>query len=188
MSVIQNARVYMKWINETIRLDAIASTAKSRKVYRGQVYWCYFGVNIGSEQNEKRPCVILQNNIGNLSSPNTIVAPITHTNTKLPTVIPIDAKYNALGKLLLDGNVLLSHIKTVCKSRLDGYITDLTADEMKLVNEAVAKSIDLHTIFVKQEKQLSGQQAHIDNLTETIRLKDTEIAKLNEEISRLKNS
>jgi len=187
LSRIQNAKPYIKWINETVRLDSSSSSSKNRKVFRGQVYWCYFGVNISSEQNEKRPCVILQNNKGNLSSPNTIVAPITHTKTVLPTVVSIESKYDTLGNIILDGYVHLGHIRAVSKSRLDTYITDLTDREMKLVEEALASAVDFHTLIAKYKNQLSGQQKHIDNLTSTIKSKDEEIAALNERINTMKN-
>jgi len=188
LNIVQNAKLYIKWIAESVRLDALSAIAKNRKVFRGQVYWCYFGINIGSEQNEKRPCLIIQNNMGNLSAATTIVAPITHTKRDLPSVVPISDKYDNAGKLILDGNVLLGHIRAICKSRLSDYITNLTADEMKWVDEAVAKTVDIHTTFIKQEKQLARQQRHINNLTETICNKDFEIAGLKDEINKLKNN
>jgi len=145
-------------------------------------------VNIGSGQSEKRPCVILQNDKGNLSSPNTIVAPITHTRSTLQTVVPIADKHDSSGAIILDGNVLLGNIVTVCKSRLDSYITSLTTSEMKQVNEAIAKSIDIFALFQKLENQITGQQKHISNLTETIKSKDEEIASLRLEINRLQKN
>jgi len=195
MGAIQNAKQYLQWIYETVRLDSLANSARNRKVYRGQVYWCCFGTNIGSEQSDKRPCVIIQNDKGNLSSPNTIVAPITHTNSKLDIVVPISDKYDASGKLILDGHVLLGNILTVSKSRLETYITDLDKNEMKNVNEAISKSIGIFFLIQQLEKQIGGQQRHIDNLERDIkdkvnllitsekRIKDLEI-----EINTLKNS
>jgi len=195
MGAIQNAKQYLLWIYETVRLDSLADSARNRKVYRGQVYWCCFGTNIGSEQSDKRPCVIIQNDKGNLSSPNTIVAPITHTNSKLDIVVPISDKYDASGKLILDGHVLLGNILTVSKSRLETYITDLDKNEMKKVNEAISKSIGIF-FFIKQlEKQIEGQQRHIDNLERDIKDKDdllitseNRIKNLEIEVNTLKNS
>jgi len=46
-------------------------------VKKGFIFYCELGFNIGSEQGDKRPVVILQNNKGNSSSTTTIVAPIT---------------------------------------------------------------------------------------------------------------
>ena len=184
---IQNAKNYIQWISETIRLDATANNAKSRKVYRGQVYWCYFGINIGSEQSEKRPCVILQNDKGNLSSSNTIVAPITHSNSSLDIVIPISDKFDKSGNKILDGYVLLGNIATVSKARLENYITELTAIEIKKVNEAIAKSIDVYFLFQKYENQIKGQQNHIANLEATVKNKNEYIERLELEIKNLKN-
>jgi mRNA interferase MazF len=184
---IQDAKPYIQWINETVRLDALASIAKNRRVYRGQVYWCYFGINVGSEQSEKRPCVILQNNQGNINSPNTIVAPITHTKSTLATVVPIADKHDTSGKKVLDGHVLLGNITTISKSRLDSFITDLTTIEMHQINEAIAKSTDIYSLLLKYENQLKGQKKHIDNLMETIKEKDGIIASLEERIRNHEN-
>ena len=177
-SNIQNAKQYLQWIDETVRLDAISAHSSKRKVFRGQVYWCHFGINIGSEQSEKRPCVIVQNDKGNLSSPNTIVAPITHSKHKLPTVVAIADKFDAMGSIILDGNVLLGNIITISKARLGDYITDLTVDEMRLVNEAVAKSTDIYFLLARYEKKIKGLNTHIENLMNTMKEKDDMILHL----------
>jgi len=52
-------------------LNLISEQAKKRFVTRGQVYKCDLGVGIGSEMQKERPCVIIQNNIGNYKSGNT---------------------------------------------------------------------------------------------------------------------
>ena len=48
---------------------------------------CKLGIGIGSDM-QKEPCVIIQNNIGNQRSGNTIVAPITHDDSKYPFLVP----------------------------------------------------------------------------------------------------
>ena len=62
------------------------------------------------------PCIILQYNSANASSPNTIVAPITHTTSRLPIVVPIADQFDSTGKLILDGNVLLGNVTCVSTS------------------------------------------------------------------------
>ena len=62
----------LDWLKEKLRLDANSSSAKRRSVKRGQVYRCNFGCGIGSEMNKESPAVIIQNDIGNLHSGNTI--------------------------------------------------------------------------------------------------------------------
>ena len=107
--------------------NAIAPSAKNRIVYRGQVYRYNLDIGMGSEECKERPCVVLQYNSANRTSPNTLVTPITHTTSMLSIVVPIAEKKDSSGKLILDGNVLLSNIIRGSKARLSDYITDLSA-------------------------------------------------------------
>ena len=50
------------------------------------------GCGIGSEMQKERPALIIQNNIANLRSGNTIVIPITHDNSTLSCVASITHK------------------------------------------------------------------------------------------------
>ncbi|MBR7148060.1 MAG: type II toxin-antitoxin system PemK/MazF family toxin, partial [Firmicutes bacterium] len=68
----------LEWIRRKLYLETIASNARKRMVKRGQVYRCDFGIGIGSEMQKERPAIIVQNDIGNIHSSNTIVIPITH--------------------------------------------------------------------------------------------------------------
>ena len=68
---------YLEWLKNKLYLNAIATSAKNRIVYRGQVYRCNLGVGIGSEECKERPCVVLQYNSANRTSPNTLVTPLT---------------------------------------------------------------------------------------------------------------
>lgn len=135
---------YLDWLKQKIFLDSTSERAKSRVVSRGQVYYCYLGQGIGSEECKLRPCVVIQRDSGNRTSPNTIVAPITHTDSRLPIVVQVGEQRKDSGELLLDGNVLLGNIVTVSKARLGDYITNLTLEEMKRVDEAIAISTDIN--------------------------------------------
>ena len=141
MNSLQNAKEYIQWVSNSIKLDSAAVKSQKRMVYRGQVYWCWFGINIGAEMNKKRPCVIVQNRLGNLHSPNVIVAPITHSSADLDVVAPLENKYDANNNLILDGYVNLGNIVTVSKARLDTLITTLSRAEMELIDIASAKSM-----------------------------------------------
>lgn len=144
---IKRTKQYFEWMQNKLYLDIIAPKAKSRIVKRGHVYECQFGRCIGSEQEKNRPCVVLQCADGNRNSPNTIVAPITHTGAKLAIVVPIQPQYDQNGCLILDGNVLLGNIITVSKSRLGAEITKLTSTEMKSIEIAIIKSLELNHKF-----------------------------------------
>mgnify|MGYP001016554742 CR=1 FL=1 len=47
------------------------------KIRRGCVYWVDFDPVIGSEQGKRRPALVIQNNLGNLTSDTTVVIAIT---------------------------------------------------------------------------------------------------------------
>lgn len=157
---------YLEWLKDKLYLNASASTAQQRMVFRGQVYHCNLGIGIGSEECKKRPCVILQYNSANKTSPNTIVAPITHTPSTFPVVVPIADQYDTSGKLILNGNVLLGNIVCVSKARLGDYITDLTPNELKKIDNAIARSLDIRHHYDTLMNKYNDKLAYIEKLKE----------------------
>jgi len=97
---------------------------------------------IGSEQGGLRPVLIIQNNIGNLNSPTTIVAPITSQNgkAKLPTHVELPGKRCNLTKNSL---ILAEQVRTIDKTRLKEKICTLDDDLMEKVNKAIVISLGL---------------------------------------------
>lgn len=158
---------YLEWLKDKLYLNAIALSAKNRVVYRGQVYRCKFGIGIGSEECKERPCVILQFNSANRTSPNTLVAPITHTTSTLPTVVPIADKVDSSGKVILDGNVLLGNITCVSKARLGDYVTDLTPNEMKAVDKAISISLSINHYYQTLQNDYNDKSQYIEKLKES---------------------
>ena len=88
-------------------------------IRRGDIYYADLRPVIGSEQGGIRPVLIIQNDMGNKHSPTTIVAPITSVvkRNHMPTHVTIDV--DCLDEISI---VLLEQIRTIDKSRLDGYI------------------------------------------------------------------
>lgn len=182
-------------MKEKLYLNHRATNARTRKVTRGQVYRCNLGVGIGSEECKERPCVILQYDSANTTSPNTIVAPITHTTSTLKTVIPIDDKIDSSGAVILDGNVLLGNIVCVSKGRLGDYVTDLSTDEMKKVDEAISVSLGINHYFQTLKNEYDDKLVYIgklkakrDELTEECAKKQNVIEEMNTVMSRYKIS
>ncbi|MBM4463895.1 MAG: type II toxin-antitoxin system PemK/MazF family toxin [Chloroflexi bacterium] len=67
------------------------------EIKRGEIYWVNWNPLRGSEQAGIRPALIIQNDIGNKYSPNTIVASCTTTSRKShPFLVPIKAKESGL--------------------------------------------------------------------------------------------
>ncbi len=97
----------------------ILSISPTYMVKRGQVYRCNFGIGIGSEMQKERPAIIIQNDIGNMKSGNTIVIPITHDVSTLPCVASLTPQYESDGiTLKLDGQANTSNIMCVSKARI----------------------------------------------------------------------
>ncbi|MEG0691784.1 MAG: type II toxin-antitoxin system PemK/MazF family toxin [Oscillospiraceae bacterium] len=113
-----------------------------RTYLRGDLYYANLGRGIGSEQQGRRPVVIIQNNVGNKHSPTVIVASITSKigiKSKLPTHYYIGAENG----LELPSVALLKQLRTIDKHRLESYIGRLSATHINGLNHALAISIDL---------------------------------------------
>lgn len=173
---------YLEWFKNKLYLNAIAPSAKNRIIYRGQVYRCNLGVGIGSEECKERPCVILQYNSANRTSPNTLVAPITHTTSTLPIVVPITEKRDSSGKLILDGNVLLGNITCVSKARLGDYITDLSSVEMKAVDKAISLSLDINHYYQTLQNMYDDKLQYIEKLKHNRSLLQSDLDSKQEQI------
>lgn len=169
---------HLEWLKTKLYLDEISSSAKSRVIKRGEVYWCNLGEGIGSEESKRRPCVILQTNIANKKSSNTLVAPITHTTSTVPVVVSIKDKYDSSGNLLLDGNVLIGNMVCVNKARLDDFIVKLDNDEIKEIDKAIAIETDIKKYYDKLNNKYKDQKVYIDKLKEKISLLEREIEEL----------
>ena len=111
-----------------------------RTVRRGEVYLADLDPAIGCEQGGIRPVLVLQNDIGNLYSPTTIVAAVTakQTKKKLPVHAPISACM-----LRTDSTLLLEQIRTIDKCRLQAYLGSINQKEMRDIDRALKLSIGL---------------------------------------------
>lgn len=165
---IDRIQLYLDWMKEKVELHLKADECINRPIKRGEVYFCNLGRGIGSEQEKSRPCVILQIQSRNDKSPNTIVAPITHTESTLDVVVPINTQYDDNGNIILDGHALLGNIVTVSKARLGRYITKIEEPEMNKIDTALAISIGIQERFDKIENQLKDKLDHVQRLLKRI--------------------
>lgn len=178
---------YLEWFKNKLYLNAIAPSAKNRLIYRGQVYRCNLGLGIGSEECKERPCVILQYNSANKTSPNTLVAPITHTTSTLPIVVPIAEKRDSFGKLILDGNVLLGNITCVSKARLSDYITNLSTEEMNAVDKAIFLSLGVNHHYQTLQNIYNDKLQYIEKLLHTRTLLQTDLDSKQQQLDKFQN-
>jgi mRNA interferase MazF len=111
-------------------------------VRRGEIYWLQLAGGTGSEQAGRRPILIIQNDVGNRSSPTTIVAAITSQprSRRYPFHVPFTAQESGLR---LDGTVLCEQIQTVDQGRLGSLSGALSGAKMREVDLALHRSLGL---------------------------------------------
>lgn len=96
------------------------------------IYYCDLGNSTGSEQGGYRPCIILQNNLGNKYSPTTIIAPLTtQVKRPLPTHIMINMNNHT-------SCILTEQLRVIDKARIKKYYGAVTNVELQ-------KKIDIAT-------------------------------------------
>lgn len=173
----------MEWFSMKIKLDARAASAGKRTVFRGQVYECHLGDNVGSEETKTRPVLIIQNDKGNKHSPNVIVVPITNSpgtptvTFPLPSSVPHDT-----GTGVLTGNVLLANVVTVSKARLG----DLLVKKFPYIDEVEEKlivSIGLWNKFDSLKRQIKAQTKRGDLLKKQVEELEKQVEELKKEES-----
>jgi mRNA interferase MazF len=110
---------------------------------RGDVVLVNLNPTIGSETGKVRPCVIIQNDVGNKYSPVTIVAVIA-SQKRLSQKYPVDVWVEiGEGGLDVPSIIQLDQIRTVDKKRLVRKVGHLIDSVMKEVDEAIKISLAL---------------------------------------------
>lgn len=122
---------------------------------RGQVYYADLRPVIGSEQGGIRPCLIIQNDTGNLHSPTVIIAAMTtQSKNNLPTHVAVSSEDYCLD---INTTILLEQIRTVDKSRISSFVGRLSDSTMQKVDEALHISLALNKER-KEEAELNELQ------------------------------
>jgi mRNA interferase MazF len=107
---------------------------------RGQVFEVNFNPTRGSEQAGIRPALVVQNDVGNASSPTTVVAAIT---SKLPKKrYPFDV-WLAPDLLPKPSVVKCDQLMTIANERLGRMMAVVPEEGMREVDEALRRSLQL---------------------------------------------
>lgn len=117
----------------------ITEAKKMEEIKRGEMYYANLCPVVGSEQGGIRPVLILQNDRNNRHSPTTIVAAMTGQKKKRQRT-HVTVRGCGLTKTTL---VLLEQIRTIDKSRLQGYIGTLDDASMEKVDRAIVESFGI---------------------------------------------
>lgn len=156
----------LEWTIRKIRLQTNAHRKDNKVIYRGEIFWCDLGENIGSEESKRRPVVIVQNQKGNNNSPTTIIAPITNATINLPIAVPINREENPD----ITGTVDLGQIKVIHKARLIGNsIGKLTTSELKKIDIALMKSVGTFGHLIREQKKYQQKDQYSKELNRILR-------------------
>lgn len=153
---------------------------------RGQVYYADLNPAIGSEQGGVRPCLIIQNDIGNAHSPTLIIATMTtQRKNNLPTHVAVSQEDYCLD---INTTILLEQIRTIDKSRLRDFVGRLSDGAMQKVDEALHISLALNKegkekaetmneiqIFENKELGISARTIVNDDGSISVNAEDTAI-------------
>lgn len=124
-----NSRNKLEQIKRNIEL----SQKQNINIVRGGIYYANVDGNIGSEQGGIRPVVVIQNQVGNVHSPTTIVAMITSQQSKAKLPTHVEIKGCGLEK---DSVVLLEQVRTLDKIRIRSFVGNVDELTMKKIDKA----------------------------------------------------
>ena len=119
-------------------------------VSRGDIFWVDLSGATGSEIDHKvRPAVVIQNDIGNMYSPTTIVAPLS--GNVRGKVYPIEVRLDSSDVSVSRGDtglqkvskVKLEQIRTVDKTRLRTRIGKVSPKKMLEIDKAIRISLSV---------------------------------------------
>ena len=113
------------------------------RITRGNVVRVDLGRTVGSEtRGIARPCIIVQNNTGNESSPVTIIVPVTDASGREP--YPFQVLINAgEGGLSKDSIALGEQIRVIDKSRILRKLGTLRESTVRQLDNALRNSLQL---------------------------------------------
>lgn len=139
----------LTWINQKHKIN---TSGRTYTVAQREIYYAILGENVGSEQNGRRPVIILQNNTGNRKGNTTIVAPVT-THQKSALKYDTDKRMYYIEKIV-DGNIKQKYLGNYeIPLKLEGKETGLYGFiNVMHLREIDRKRIDSPKVGVATEK------------------------------------
>jgi len=112
-------------------------------ILRGNVVNVSLDPTVGSETGKTRPCVVVQNDLGNKHSPTTIIVPITDVAGKDMYPFQTFIKKGE-GGLTKDSKACCEHVRIIDKSRIVGDVLGtLDTNTIRNINKALCLSLSL---------------------------------------------
>ena len=104
---------------------------------RGDVYWVRFEHASGGEIRKTRPAIIVSNDAANKVANRIQVVPLTSSVRRLQ---PWEAAVQVAGR---SGKAVADRIQTVTKERVLDYVGAVTAGQMRAIESAIKRQLDL---------------------------------------------
>ena len=112
---------------------------------RGEIWWVNLDPTVGNETAKKRPCLILQNDIGNAQSNTTMVAPLLKGVKSYPFVVNVEATVgNGLDE---NRGIHIEQMRVVDDRRIENKLGKLEDKYWQEIEQAVAIVLGFSTIF-----------------------------------------
>jgi mRNA interferase MazF len=99
---------------------------------RGEIWWVDLKPIVGNETDKERPCLILQNDVGNQNGTTTIVAPLLHGKKTYPFAVNVISTLQ--NGLRGDRYINLSQMRAVDAQRIknkQGVLENIYWDEIE---------------------------------------------------------
>lgn len=120
------------------------------KPFRGMVVEVSLDPVAGHEQGKSRPCVVIQNDVGNRFSSTTIVVPLTaasHIQAASPIYVPVKKGDGGATKA---SYALCDQIRTVDQRRFRSVYGSLSPETMTAIDGALLISLGLPGASLKR--------------------------------------
>jgi mRNA interferase MazF len=112
---------------------------------RGEIWWVNLDPTVGNETAKKRPCLILQNDVGNSRSDTTMIAPLLKGSKKYPFVVNVEATLeNGLDE---NRGIHLEQMRVVDNRRIDCKLGTLEDKYWSEIEKAVCIVLGFNAVF-----------------------------------------
>jgi|GEM_PF-2979941 len=136
---------FLKWVVLKNQIRSL-EIEKDFFVFNNFIYWAHLGINIGSEQDEDRPVLVIRT-----SKESTVccILPITleRLNDKRPYHIDLA---NGIGTVLIEQIRTISKDRIYAKKFVDRKQATITFDDWKLINEQIIQFCTLKPLFTEK--------------------------------------
>ncbi len=112
---------------------------------RGEIWWVNLDPTVGNETAKKRPCLILQNDVGNAKSDTTMVAPLLKGSKAYPFVVSIEM--TAENGLDENREIHLEQMRVVDNQRIDSKLGTLEDRYWGEIEQAVGIVLGFNAAF-----------------------------------------